>query len=181
MMEFRYCPHCGSKTVPREIGDEGLVPWCTTCELPLFPMFSTCIIALAADSRAGEVALLRQRYISAQYHNLVSGYMKPGESAEECAAREVEEELGLKVDGLTMTGTYWFGKKDMLMVGFIAEVVKQDFHLSGEVDQALWVPPERALELLHPYPAISYRVTQYYIGHRDQSVPATLSERRISL
>ena len=76
-MEFQYCPRCGSKAVPREIGDEGLVPWCETCKRPLFPMFSTCIIALAVDE-AGNVALLRQGYISARYHVLVSGYMKPG-------------------------------------------------------------------------------------------------------
>ena len=76
-MEFQYCPHCGTKTVPRQIGDEGLVPWCETCQRPLFPMFSTCIIALAVDEE-GNVALLRQGYISQQYHVLVSGYMKPG-------------------------------------------------------------------------------------------------------
>lgn len=173
-MEFQYCPHCGTKAVLTEIGDEGLIPWCSACEQPLFPMFSTCIIALAVDEGAGEAALLRQSYISTRYHNLVSGYMKPGESAEECAAREVEEELGLKVERLTLTGTYWFGKKDMLMIGFIARVRKQDFHLSGEVDQAVWVPVDRALDLLHPYPAISSRVVQYYLEHRDQAATAAI-------
>lgn len=171
-MEFRYCPHCGTKAVPKEIGDEGLVPWCDTCRLPLFPMSAVCIIALAVDEEAGEAALLRQSYISAQYHNLVSGYIKPGESAEACAAREIEEELGLKAERLTLIGTYWFGKKDMLMVGFIARVRKQAFHLSGEVDQAAWVPFDRVLGLLHPYPAISYQVAQYYLEHRDQAIPA---------
>lgn len=170
-MEFQYCPRCGTKAVPREIGDEGLVPWCSVCRQPLFPMFSTCIIALPVDEEAGEVVLLRQSYISTQYHNLVSGYMKPGESAEECAVREVEEELGLKVEGLTLTGTYWFGKKDMLMIGFIARVRMQDFHPSEEVDQAVWVSPEQALTMLHPYPAISYRVTQHYIDHQDHTTP----------
>ena len=173
-MEFQYCPHCGTKAVLKEIGDEGLVPWCSACGRPLFPMFSTCIIALAVDEEAGEAALLRQSYISARYHILVSGFMKPGESAETCAAREIEEELGLKVEGLTFTGTYWFDKKDMLMVGFIARVRKQAFHLSGEVDQAAWVPLDRMLDLLHPYPAISYQVAQYYIEHRDQKIPATI-------
>ena len=173
-MEFRYCPHCGTKAVPKEVGDEGLVPWCSACAQPLFPMFSTCIIALAVDEKAGEAALLRQSYISTQYHNLVSGYMKPGESAEECATREVEEELGLMVEGLALTGTYWFGKKDMLMVGFIAQVRKHAFHLSGEVDQAAWVPFDQVLDLLHPYPAISYRVAQHYLQHRDQAALTTI-------
>lgn len=163
-MTFDYCPNCGTKTVLKEIGDEGLVPWCSTCSRPWFPMFPTCIIALAVDED-GNVALLRQNYLSTQYHVLVSGYMKPGESAEEAAAREVEEELGLPVSKVHMTGTYWFGKKDMLMIGFLARVNKDDFHLSTEVDQAIWTTPEEAPNYLAPYPAISYLVADYYRNH----------------
>ena len=70
-MRFQFCPHCGSKPVLKEIGDEGLVPWCENCKLPLFPMFATCIIALAVNED-GEVALLRQGYLSQQYHVPVS-------------------------------------------------------------------------------------------------------------
>ena len=81
-MRFQFCPHCGTRAVLKEIGDEGMVPWCPECRLPLFPMFSTCIIALAVDEQ-GEVGLLRQGYISSQYHLLVSGYMKTGEAGEE--------------------------------------------------------------------------------------------------
>lgn len=167
-MHFSYCPRCGTKTVPKELGDEGLVPWCDTCQLPLFPIFSTCIIALAVDEY-GEVALLRQGYISSRYYVLVSGYMKPGECAEECAAREVKEELGLEVNALTMTGTYWFEKKDMLMIGFVARVRRQDFHLSQEVDQAFWVTPEQALTMVNPGNAISHQVVEYYVTHRSHS------------
>ena len=163
-MRFQFCPHCGSRTVPREIGDEGLVPWCDSCKIPLFPMFSTCIIALAVNEE-GEVALLRQGYLSSQYHVLVSGYMKPGESAEVCAAREIREELGLEVSRLVLTGTYWLEKKDMLMIGFLARVQKKDFRLSQEVDQAVWMDPQQALPLLHPAPAISYLVAKYYVDH----------------
>ena len=163
-MRFQFCPHCGSRTVPREIGDEGLVPWCDSCKIPLFPMFSTCIIALAVNEE-GEVALLRQGYLSSQYHVLVSGYMKPGESAEVCAAREIREELGLEVSRLVLTGTYWLEKKDMLMIGFLARVQKKDFRLSQEVDQAVWLDPQQALTLLHPAPAISYLVAKYYVDH----------------
>lgn len=45
-----------------------------------------------------------------------------------------------------MTGTYWFGKKDMLMIGFIAEAKKRELVLSGEVDEAVWVPVSQALK-----------------------------------
>lgn len=175
-MRFQYCPHCGTKTILKEIGDEGLVPWCNACNIPLFPMFATCIIALPVDEQ-GNVALLRQGYISSQYYVLVSGYMKPGESAEECAVREVQEELGLNVRSLTMTGTYWFERKDMLMVGFLAQVQKQDFHLSQEVDQAVWVTPEQALSMVNPGGAISRQVLEYYVRNQNDSRPCLMAKK----
>ena len=98
-MKFTYCPDCGTALTPKEIGDEGLVPYCTRCKKPLFDMFSTCIIALVVNEY-GEAALLRQGYISDTYYNLVSGYMKPGENAETTAMREVEEEIGVPVERL---------------------------------------------------------------------------------
>ena len=65
-MRFAYCPHCGTKLTPRPIGDEGLVPYCDTCEKPLFDMFSTCIIVMVVNE-CEEVALLKQGYLSSQY------------------------------------------------------------------------------------------------------------------
>ena len=104
-MRFHYCPDCGSKLELRQIGDEGDTPWCPQCQRPLFDQFSTCIIALVVNDRE-EAAILRQGYISQQYGNLVSGYMVPGETAEECASREIEEELGLRVTGLELVRTW---------------------------------------------------------------------------
>lgn len=153
-MKFTYCPDCGSRLSPRLIGDEGEVPYCEQCQKPLFDMFSTCIIALVVNEK-GEAALLRQGYLSDAYRTLVSGYMKPGENAEEAALREIQEEIGIRAETLTFTGTYWFEKKDMLMIGFIAGCRKKEFILSQEVDEASWVPVEKALSLVHPGRSIS--------------------------
>ena len=95
-MRFEYCPHCGKKAEMREIGDEGRIPYCTQCEVPLWDMFTTSIIA-AVVNECGEIALLRQEYVSATKHVCVAGVMKPGESAEETVVREIGEELGLNV------------------------------------------------------------------------------------
>ena len=125
-MRYQYCPKCGAKLSLRRLGDDGEVPWCASCEMPWFDTFSTCVIALVTDG-AGQVALLRQKYISNRYANLVSGYMQPGETAEEAAAREIGEELGLTTTELRFVSTYWFEKKDMLMIGFIARVSRGSF------------------------------------------------------
>lgn len=44
-MRFQYCPHCGKKAELKEIGDEGLIPYCAQCKLPLWDMFTTSVIA----------------------------------------------------------------------------------------------------------------------------------------
>lgn len=162
-MRFKFCPDCGTKLVKREIGDEGLIPYCETCKKPLFDMFSTCIIVLVVNEDK-EAALLRQNYISDKYYNLVSGYMKPGECAEETAYREVEEELGIHLTSLRMTGTYWFGKKDMLMIGFIAETMEHNFILSNEVDAATWAPVEEAIHMVHPKGSVSYALVETFLN-----------------
>ena len=96
-MKFTYCPHCGTKAVLKEVGDEGQIPYCTECETPLWDMFMTSIIC-AVVNEENEVALLRQNYVTTTSHVCVAGVMKMGESAEETVVREVKEELGAGCD-----------------------------------------------------------------------------------
>lgn len=144
-MRFVYCPHCGNKLMKKEIGDEGLIPYCENCQEPLWDMFTTCVICAVINENR-EVALLRQNYISAQSYVCVSGIMKIGESAEETAIREIKEEIGQIVEKLTFIKSYPMDKKEMLMLGFEAKVKKSDFVLSSEVDAVEWFPFAVALK-----------------------------------
>ena len=132
-MRFEYCPHCGKKAEMREIGDEGRIPYCTQCEVPLWDMFTTSIIA-AVVNECGEIALLRQEYVSATKHVCVAGVM-----------------------------SYPYEKKEMLMLGFKAVVEKKDFELSAEVDAARWVRFEDALSLLREG-SIAWQLVREVIG-----------------
>lgn len=146
-MRFTYCPHCGAHLSKREIGDEGRIPYCEKCQIPLWDMFTTSIIA-AVVNEYQEVALLRQNYVSATKHVCVAGIMKIGESAEETVIREIKEEIGLDVKELQYIKSYPYEKKEMLMLGYKAVVEKSEFVLSGEVDAVEWVKFENALDLL---------------------------------
>ncbi len=146
-MRFSYCPHCGTKLISKEIGDEGMIPFCEKCNIPLWDMFTTSIIA-AVVNEYEEVALLRQNYVSTTKYVCVAGIMKIGESAEETVIREVKEEIGQDVEDLEFISSYPYEKKEMLMLGYKASVSKQDFKLSGEVDSVEWVKYENALSLL---------------------------------
>lgn len=155
-MRFKFCPDCGAPLGARELGDEGMVPWCDNCAKPWFDIFPTAIIALVHNQN-GEVLLLRQEYISHEFRNLVSGYIQPGEDAETTARREILEETGLKVKELELVLTKWFPKKEMLMIGFFARVETSELHLSSEVDDASWHPADSILPLLHQSPTSTSR------------------------
>lgn len=146
-MRFRYCPYCGQLLVKKEIGDEGQIPFCTKCSIPLWDLFTTAVI-VACVNECGEIALIRQGYVSETNHVCIAGIMKPGESAEETVAREVKEEIGVDVKSVTYIKSYPFEKKEMLMLGFKATAPKAEFKLSGEVDSAQWVKFEDALPFL---------------------------------
>lgn len=164
-MRFTYCPDCGKKLILKNIGDEGLVPYCENCQKAWFDMFSSCTITLVVNQN-NEVLLLEQSYISTQYKNLVSGYMKPGENAEESAKREVLEEVGIKLDSLELVSTHWFAKKGLLMIGFIGKTSNTELTLSSEVDKAFWIKAEDALPLVHPKSSgsVSHFLVEEYIN-----------------
>lgn len=161
-MRFTYCPHCGNQLIKKEIGDEGYIPYCTSCEVPLWDMFTTSIIA-AVVNEEGEIALLRQNYVSTTKHVLVAGIMKLGETAEETAIREIQEEIGLRVKSLEYVRSYPYEKKEMLMLGYKAVVNKGNFTLSKEVDSVEWVKLEAALGLLREG-SIGWQLVKTVIG-----------------
>lgn len=161
-MHFTYCPYCGTKLISKEIGDEGMIPFCEKCSIPLWDMFTTSIIA-AVVNEYDEVALLRQNYVSTTKYVCVAGIMKTGESAEETVIREVKEEIGQDVESLEFISSYPYEKKEMLMLGYKATVKKQDFKLSSEVDSVEWVKYDSALSLLREG-SIAWQLVKTVIG-----------------
>lgn len=144
-MKFTYCPHCGNKLIKKEIGDEGLIPFCEKCSIPLWDSFTTCIIT-AVINEQNEIALLKQNYVNTTKYVCVAGVMKLGESAEETVIREIKEEIGLDVEELEYIHSYPYEKKEMLMLGYKAKVKKSDLEISKEVDAAKWFKLDDALE-----------------------------------
>lgn len=79
------------------------------------------------------------------------GKIDPGETTPECAVREVEEEVGLKVSlGIPLASTrYPVGSGMKLVYYWAARTERMVVRPDGkEVDKFLWVSPARASELL---------------------------------
>lgn len=167
-MHFKFCPKCGEKLTLKPMGDDGDTPFCKKCDMAWFDMFSNAVIVLVINEY-GEAALLNQSYISERFRNLVSGYMTPGETAEQAAVREVKEETGIEITDLRFVSTYWYSKRDMLMTAFIGKAKKAEFKLSKEVDGAEWVPAEKAIDLVHPKGSVSYALLEKYLENKDEN------------
>lgn len=166
-MEYSYCPDCGTRLDRKPFKDEGMIPYCSSCQKYHFPIFKTAVIVLVINPR-GEAAVLTQPYISTRYRNLVSGFMDPGEDAETTARREVLEELGLHLSSIQIVKTWFQDEKDLLMIGFFATTDETVFYLNDEVEKASWVPVKEALHEVHPRGSVSYDLIDTYLKTHAQ-------------
>ena len=161
-MHFTFCPHCGAKLGSVPFGDDGRVPWCKACHKPFFDIFPVVALTMVVNE-AEEVALLKPKYMSEQYYNFVSGYVQPGEEAELCAAREVQEEIGVQARDVHFVCSHWESEQQMLLLGFVARATKGDFTLSEEINVAKWVPAAEALNLVYPEGNITHTLLAKYL------------------
>ena len=142
-MRYKYCPECGARLSEISAGDDGMVPYCEHCAKRWFDTFQSCVVVLTYNEY-DEIALSSQWYLPDEYLSITTGYMKPGETAEEAAVREVREELGLALENPEYAGTYWLSEVDQLLHAFIGFAPKRDFVLSDEVTRAEWVSADEA-------------------------------------
>jgi NADH pyrophosphatase NudC (nudix superfamily) len=99
---YRFCPRCGSPV--REPGRHPLV--CEVCRKSVY--FSPVIgaVAVIADALGRVLLVIRDREPGRGLYGLPGGVVDPGESVEEALAREVYEEVGLRVRELTYIGSF---------------------------------------------------------------------------
>ena len=148
-MKCVFCPKCGTHTTSRDLGDEGLVPYCPQCQTVLFDSPTPAILAVVIDE-AGRVVLLRQPHVTNTHWVLVAGYIKSGETAETAAQREVREETGLLVYDLRYIASFYHDKTDNLMLGYLVRARGSLVTESPEVERAESFDPAEAEALLRP-------------------------------
>ena len=105
-----------------------------------------CVLCVVINEN-GEVGLIKQGYVSESYVG-IAGFIKQGETVEESAKREVEEETGLTVLEAKYYTNYYHEKRDLLMFGVICKVKNGVFNISKEVESAGWFSPEEAVTLV---------------------------------
>ena len=73
------------------------------------------------DRYRGKILLARHKHRNTDIFTCLAGYMEPGETLEECVAREVQEEAGITVKNIRYVGSKSWPFPDQLMLAFRAE------------------------------------------------------------
>ncbi len=141
-----YCRHCGQKLSLRFCENEGLIPYCNTCESYMFPQFSVAV-SMVVTNRAQDKILLA-KHADDEDFILFAGYVKKGENAEKTVPREIKEELGIDVVKTKYTFSRYLDKKELLMLNFIVVVDEKPLRLNEEIAEARWCSLEEAESLI---------------------------------
>ncbi len=139
--ESRFCGRCGAQTV--HDAQERMMK-CPKCGNMIFPkIMPSVIVGVTHGDR-----LLLTRYANrpgASRFALVAGFTEIGETAEETVAREVMEEVGLRVKNIRYYKSQpWGISAGGLLLGFWCEVDGDDeIHLDHmELAEGAWVARE---------------------------------------
>ena len=109
------CPCCG-REVPGSI--------CPACGYHTYPRINPSVIIAVHDS--DRILLSRYANRPVTWYVLLAGFIEVGETAEQCVAREVREETGLRVKNIRYYGSQPWGLTGGLSLAYTAELDGSD-------------------------------------------------------
>jgi NAD+ diphosphatase len=133
----RYCGVCGA---PTEVKAAGHQRQCTdrNCATVQFPRTDPAVIMRVTCGN--KILMARQGMWAQGMHSVLAGFVEPGETLEDAVAREVFEEVGLRVRDVRYFGSQPWPFPASLMLGFTAEADSEAFDLrDGEIESARWM------------------------------------------
>lgn len=141
-----FCPRCGAAVRNHETETARICPSCQTVQ---YPRISPAVIVIVR--KEGRILLARHAYRNQDVFACIAGFLEPGESLEECVAREVMEETGLAVRDVRYVSSQSWPFPDQFMCAFTAEWESGEIKIDpAEISEACWFDP---LDLPnHPQP-----------------------------
>lgn len=138
--QARFCSLCGHPVASKS---GALAQTCTNpdCGAQHFPRVNPAMIVLVhhADEHGERCLLGRQPGWTPKVYSALSGYVEPGESAEDAVLREVFEETGIRVRDVRYHSSQPWPFSDSLMLGFHARAVSTEICRDEiELEDARW-------------------------------------------
>lgn len=163
----QYCGRCGSHLSAL---DHERAKKCNQCGLTSYPRISPAII-IAVTRRIDDVTCLllaRNHRFPPNRYSIIAGFVEPGETLEECCAREVREETGIAIDNIRYVASQPWPFPNSLMLGFTADYAGGDIvPEEAEIADARWFTPDD-LPRLPPKPSIARRLIDAWLAEQGR-------------
>jgi NAD+ diphosphatase len=132
--DHQFCGRCGGPTEPHA---EERVRRCAACGLSAYPRVAPAVMALV--KRGTQLLLARSPHFPPGMYSALAGFVEPGETLEQCVAREVAEEVGVEVANLSYFASQPWPFPHSLMIAFVCDWVSGEIRpQEGEIEAANW-------------------------------------------
>ncbi len=158
-----YCGRCGAcaERKSREFAMQ-----CPACGLVAYPRISPAVMVLVR--RGDELLLARSPHFASRMFSALAGFVEAGETLEECAHREVREEVGVEIANLRYFRSQSWPFPNSLMVAFFADYAGGTLRPDpSEIEEAGWFHVE-ALPLVPNPVSIARQLIDAAIEERSE-------------
>lgn len=130
----QFCGYCGHRTV---FSNQEYCKICPHCQALFFPPVSPVVLVLI--TRNDQILLARSAHFREGIYSVLAGFIEPGESAEQAAARETLEEVGIAIKNIRYFSSQPWPFPNNLMLGFTAEYDSGEIQMDPkEIEDAKW-------------------------------------------
>lgn len=158
----RYCSRCGGRTY---LGETEVVKLCDACGASFYPTISPAVIMAVVDAQAGKLLLAHSGRHPGKMFSVLAGFVEPGESLEQCVAREVFEESGVRVREVTYFASQPWAFPASMMIGFTALYAGGELRPQpGEIEEIGWFAPHELPAELPSRVSIAHRLIEWFVN-----------------
>lgn len=158
----RRCGACGGPIAPTE---KDFSLRCDACDRDVYPHVAPCVIVLVHDDT--RILLTRQPRFPPDMFGLVAGYLEPGESLEQCAEREILEEVGVRITELEYVASQPWPFPSQLMVGMTARYTGGELVVdTSELEEAAWFDISALPGIPPPFSIARHLIDRFVAGRR---------------
>jgi len=160
----QFCGRCGT---PMQHHRHERSKECASCGLVAYPRIAPAVMCLV--KRGPEILLARSPRFAPGVYSALAGFVEPGETLEQCLAREVLEETGISIAGPRYFASQPWPFPHSLMIAFVADYAGGEITPApDEIEDAQWF----ALDALPKLPArisIARRLIDGVVGEMRAS------------
>ncbi|MET0357411.1 MAG: NAD(+) diphosphatase [Cellvibrio sp.] len=161
--DHQFCGRCGKPTIEHA---HDLAKSCVSCSIDFYPRLSPCIITLV--TRGDECLLAWHLRSKDEKYSCLAGFIEIGESPEQTLAREVMEEVGVRVSNIQYFTSQPWPFPGQLMLGYFAEYAGGEIQVDArEIRAAKWFRYDQ-LPKVPPVTTISGRLINTFVQSRQK-------------